>query len=156
MDIIYCKYWFQKRPIQIWDEQKALKVHQRGKPYTVLIGNESHPQCFLQVNLEFNFVGVNFLDNNLRNYLVYLFGEVEPGKLFLKEVISREYKDATDEVVNAKTLRFQVDGTTTVQESDLIQQSQFTKDIHSEVSQLWEPVPEFGHYLSIARLERWD
>jgi hypothetical protein len=157
MNITYCKYWsFQKRPIKIYDFKQALKAHQKLEVYTVLIGDRNHPDCYLEINAEESFIGVNFLDKSLRNYLSYLFRETEPRRMFLKEVIVQEYEDETDKIIRTSYAFFKLDGTADIEKKDFITNEELTKTTLRDVSRNWEPTPEFGNYESICRYNRWE
>jgi hypothetical protein len=156
MEITYCKGWsrHRKQPLEIWDEKKAHKAHDSGKLYAVLIGDPQKPSCFLEVHLKLKFIGVVFLDKYLRDYLDFSFKEKQPGKLFLKQVIYREYDADTDNVISAKTMYWEPDGKTQFEQADLVQNFVDTGEGSMDVSINWEPIPEFGQYESIARFER--
>jgi hypothetical protein len=158
MQITYCKYWsrFKKRVIELWDEKKALKAHNSGKLYTVLIGEPEKPDCFLEIALEqqSKFVGVSFLDDKMRDYLDYAFQEVIPGKLFLSRVILREYSPNTDTVSKGQKVTFKTDGHVVIEKNDLLSGECLSKELQIDVSSNWESFPEFGQYESISRLDR--
>jgi hypothetical protein len=156
MQITYCNGWsrYKKCSNQIWSKEKAFQVHQKKELYTVLIGDPEKPICFLEINLSLNYVGVDFLDEYLRNYLHYTFADPDGDMLFLKEVAYREYQEDTDRVVKAIISRFARDGRITVEKVDLVTNECNIKDCSVEISTNWEKIPEFGKYESIARFER--
>jgi hypothetical protein len=120
MKIIYQSYWPSRKKIQseevtisyldTTNKTKYLELFKKGKisvtevagrnhedglHYEVLIlDNLNHPEFYLQIVHENEFVGVSFLDDAGREYLTYHFTEIEPKKkLFLREVWYSEYSD---------------------------------------------------------------
>lgn len=84
-NVFYCKSWFRakKKPIDLWDEKKALKKHKVGEPYTVLIGSDTNPSCFINVTQNAGWISVSFLDKELREYLLCLFNSLKNNNIFL-------------------------------------------------------------------------
>jgi len=152
----YCKKWsrWEKKPIQPWDAVKAGRAHKNGKLYTVLMGEPQKPTCFLEVRLEVGFVGVSFLDDNLREYLCYNFKNIEDGKMFLTMATHREYVGDSDDVCGATLYYFKPNGEVITEVANLLDNT--TKEAKQilDVSRNWEPVPAFGSYEGITRKER--
>jgi hypothetical protein len=94
------------------------------------------------------------LDRELMNYLNYSFSELEPGLLFLKGAIYREYQNKTDKVVKAKISKFSPDGQLELEENKLTENKYTNKKISVDVTINWDKIPEFSQYDSICRLER--
>src|SRR5687767_4199751 len=108
--ISYCSKWsrFQKRPIQIWDVKRAEFAYAHRSLHVVLIGDPQKPEVFIEFNHDY--VGVGFLDDNLREYLTYQFREVEPGRLFLTMATHREFDGSSDRVQSGKSYVFEQNG----------------------------------------------
>jgi hypothetical protein len=156
MLVTYCQSWSRakKRINQIWSEEKALKAHQEGEVYTAVIGLPEKPNCFLEINIELKFVGVNFLDENLRDYLHYSFFELESRALFINQVIYREYRGDTDLATRAIITQFNPDGKTKIRDNDLIKDECKVNEFYTDIKKNWEDIPEFGQYESIIRFDR--
>ena len=88
--IYFCKSWFaaKRKPTEIWTEKQAKTASQAGRPYTVLVDSMERPFCVL--NFASRFVGIDFLDEYLRETLTYHFREVSSSRLFLSMATHRE------------------------------------------------------------------
>jgi hypothetical protein len=108
----------------------------------------------MEVHLKLHFIGVNFLDDQLRCYLDYRFIEKSPGMLFLSEAIFTAYTPTTDTVAKVQIVRFKTDGLATIEIDDRIAGAHLSRTTHVDVSSNWESIPQFGHYETISRIER--
>lgn len=160
--IFYCKKWSigYKEPITPLTEHEAQKLHSRGLPYTVLIDSDKEPTCFLEVIKNKKMVGVGFLDEQQKEYLMYQFQLVESGNLFLSMAVYREFAEHDGEdagilnVSHGTTYIFNEDGSAVVREEHFnpykLEESQTTVDVTGNYDQF----PEFGKYDSLIRKER--
>src|SRR4051794_6751063 len=100
MKITYCDGWFRARhrPGEIWDEARARKAYEERKLYAALIGDPQRPDCFVESNMDY--IGVEFLDSNLRTHLGYTFVEKEPRKLFMVAMTTHYYERDTSEITS--------------------------------------------------------
>lgn len=153
--IHYSKSWFRakKRPVEPYSEAKARALHEAGSLYCAQIGQPDAPSCFLEITGDW--IGVEFLDEQLRSYLSYSFQEQESGRLFLSMTTWREFAGLTDTVVMGTTYVFQVNGEVTVTEETFhptyaLTESQAAVDVSSN----WDSFPLFGRYSSLIRVER--
>ena len=154
--VSYAERWSNRarRAVDPLDADTAHERHASGALYTAVLGDPDHPDAYLEVRLEAGFVGVHFLDDRLRNSMSYLFAR-EPGSegdLFLEQVTRREYDDG--ELVLGEAYFFERDGSARVEKKDYRRDEVETYEVRSDPSANWEPVPEFGRYESIARVER--
>ncbi|NIG77543.1 lytic transglycosylase [Klebsiella sp. Ap-873] len=161
-DVFYCKSWFRakKKPIELWDEKKALKKHKVGEPYTVLIGSDTNPSCFINVTQNAGWVSVSFLDKELREYLLYSFKVLNNIDIFLSTAVYREFAENEGEgagilnVSRGTTYIFNEDGNTVVLEEQfnphLLEESQTKTDVSGN----YDRFPEFGCYDSLIKVER--
>jgi hypothetical protein len=161
--LCYAERWsrHEHEPLGPLAEAKARKRHEQGKLYTVVLGDRKtgRPYAFIEVRLEVDFVGVTFLDAQLRDFFDYLFGrppgEEGPGPLFLEQASYREYiDDESDELATGTVYYFGTDGIVQVEKEDFVKGEVESYKVRDDVSGNWEPVPAFGDYASIVRFER--
>ncbi|MEX3957555.1 hypothetical protein [Trinickia sp. EG282A] len=152
--IYYCKSWFRakKRPTEIWTEEQARAAHAAKKFYTVVVGSPQSPSCFLEVNDKF--IGVGFLDEQLRESLYYAFKEVEPRRLFLSMATYREFDGDSDIVETGTTYIFDRDGTVKTTRQCLNPHSVEATEAAADVDGNYESWPEFGEYEDLIKVER--
>lgn len=161
-EIFYCKKWSigYKEPVDLWSDKKARKNHESGEPYTVLIGSDTTPSHVIEVTKKAGWVSVGFLDEELREYLLYSFKLLNNDQLFLSMAVHREFALHEGEgagfmnVSNGTTYLFNEDGHTVVREErfnpHLLEESETKVDISGN----YEAFPAFGDYRSIIRKER--
>lgn len=153
-DIHYCKSWFaaKQRPTVLWDEARAHSAHEQRKPYTVLIGGLDRPTHVIEINNAF--VGVEFLDDKLREALSYQFREYEPGKLFLNMATYRDFDGDADRVRVGTTYVFDRGGSVKIRRETFdphgIEEAQNTLDVTNN----FDRYPEFGNYAKLCVEER--
>ncbi len=155
MNVAYCYQWndLTKEPRDPYAEAEARQRHERGELYTALLGDPSAPHTLVEVRLDTGYVGVHFLDDELRRWSTYSFGRSDEKTLFLKQYRRAEY-DSDGRQVAAEIINFREDGVLTVQKADLVKNVVDQYDVHADVSSNWEPTPAFGDYESIARFDR--
>jgi hypothetical protein len=156
--VTYAERWLDRRPddVENLDEDEARSRHEKGKLYTAILGDPSEPRAYVDVRLERNFVGVHFLDEEGRNYVTYLFGKPkgqDKDQLFLEQATWRVFGE-NDQVLRGETYFFKPDGKIVLDVTDFVSRESQKGEKTDDVSGNWEPVPEFGEYDSIARLER--
>lgn len=161
-NIFYCKEWSvgYKELIDLYDEKKAFEKHEAGDPYTVLIGSDSSPSCFIHVTKNAGWVSVSFLDKELKEYLLYSFKIINDNALFLSMAVYREFAENEGEgagilnVSRGTTYIFNEDGNTVVREEQfnphLLEESQTVADVSGN----YDLFPEFGRYDSLIKIER--
>ena len=152
--ITYCKSWFRakKKPTEIWAKDKAKEAHLSKRLYTALVGPVIKPSCFLEINDKF--VGVGFLDEEMREYLYYAFKEVEPGKLFLTTATYREFEGGTDKVLVGTTYNFSQDGKVKVHREHFNPHKIEDLSSSADMSGNYSAWPEFGEYDDLIQIER--
>ena len=113
--LAYASKWsiWQKRALELWDEQRARAAHESGRPYTVLVGSPTTPTHAIDVQKDS--IGVAFLDRLLREYIVYSFDEGSEARLFLSVVVKREFDGSSDRMSVGTFYRFWEDGRLFVQ-----------------------------------------
>lgn len=150
----FCKSWFRakKKPTEVWTEEKARATYVGRQQYTVLIGDVERPFCFLDV--ADGVVVVGFLDKLLRESLTYMFWEVEPGQLFLATAIHREFDGDTDKVAEAASYMFDRKGAVQIRHEFFNPHRVESASSSCDVEPNYSPVPDFGHYDDLIRIER--
>lgn len=146
---------------KITAEDVAEKNHKNKLHYEFCVLEEEssgYPYCYVTVVPRNKHIGVNFIDDAGRNYLSYLFHEVDDErKLFLREAW---YLHFTTETGDKEDYRlhfvFDEEGNVAIRKYDEINQK--TEDYESnrrfDVSGLYEKYPAFGQYESLVRLDR--
>lgn len=154
MDIHYSDGWFRakKRPGELWTPARAKAAFDRRELHAAIIGPLTSPRAFIEFNKDY--VGVGFLDKNLREYLDYSFQEVEPGRLFLTMATHREFQGDSDQVKKGTTYIFKEYGNVTVINEEFPDGAKTRKDAPADVSGNWQNYPSFGEYDSLLRTER--
>jgi len=130
--------------------------HQNRQYYDVFVETDQHePFAFLEIND--NFMGVNFLDEAHRLYLNYTFTEVRPGQLFMSEAFFFDFK--TEEAPEEwRRLHFLFSQTGEVRVQEYLEEEEKIKIYQSntsfEVNGLYETYPAFGQYDPLLQPER--
>ncbi len=141
-----------KEPVGPLTHNQASQQERNQKPYVAVLGDPMRPRCFIEINNDF--FGVSFLDEDSQEHLMYSFEEIEEGKLFLSEALYREYDDETGSVLSGTIYRFLPDGRTSVERQESRTNQITVSDRETDVSSNWEPRPALGDYVSITREER--
>jgi hypothetical protein len=156
--IAYAERWSSRRGgvVRPLDREEARRRHESGQLYVAVIAGEERVLAYLEVRLEAGFVGVHVVDERLRDGLVYLFARNPDSDddLFLEQVQRNEYVDSGDELARSETYLFSKDGSVKVEKADFATREVERYELRADVSSNWEPVPEFGRYESITRVER--
>jgi hypothetical protein len=154
MEINFCEGWFRahKTITGLMSFEKAKKLDLKGKPYTVIVGNQNNPYCFIEIG--FGNYGVNFLDTLKRVYLSYGFLKKENGMLFLSEVINKEFDGNTDNISSKEIYWFKPDGKFTYGIAHPPFEKIELKEKIVDVNKNWEKKPEFGKYDSLLKINR--
>src|SRR5262245_47711187 len=102
--------WFRAKKCfsQTWGESKARNAHEARQLYGAIICDGSNSSCYVEVANDY--IGVEFLDASLREYMSYQFQELEPGRLFLTMATLREFDGNSDTVKSGVTYYFKPDG----------------------------------------------
>jgi hypothetical protein len=154
MNVTYCRGWFraEKRATALLSHEAGEQAHKTGNLYTALIGDPTRPLAFVDVRLVTGFVGVGFLDAELREYLAYDFQVATNGQMFLVGATVREFEQSSDKACRATIYKFSQNGHVDILrlEGGKQQEAETTTDVSGN----WEPIPSFGDYESITRRER--
>jgi hypothetical protein len=162
MPVTYCERWSVKlgRPARRLSVEEARARDAAGRPwYTVVLGEVTRPECFVEVAWENTHLGVWFLDEECRPWLHHSFTRVDERRLFLDAVVRWEYPPGAGRRPSAaqrvETLTYRQNGAVHQEIEDagtgeltVCDYTGVPVDVH------WEPVPAFGDYRSVARLDR--
>lgn len=153
---IYADRWSERWPdtFDELDEEEARRRHESGELYTAVLGDGEARHAYVEVRLEKGFAAVHFLDDEGRNFVTYVFGkQAGDDDMFLERASWRRYGE-DGALTRGETYFFKRDGTIQLEEKDYERREATRGEKQDDVSGNWEPVPEFGSYESIARLER--
>jgi hypothetical protein len=150
----YCIRWTrqdQRRPIPL-DVASAQERHDERRLYTALIGSWINPRCYVEVNDDY--LAVGFLDDRGREYLLYQFEEIEPGRMFLTTATRRQFDSNGRRSMTASSSHFFETGELLVITEAHIPHAFSIEELELDVESNWEPYPEFGAYEGFVTLER--
>lgn len=153
-EFYYCDFWFgaKKSARNIISESEAQSRHESEARYTVLVGSPTTPSAIIDVLLDKEMIGVDFLDEHLRKRLSYQFQQVAPDKLFLSMVVYTEFAGQSDNVAEGTCYIFNEDGRLIIEKFSPhhVEECSTTHDPIGN----YEPVPVFGHYSGLIAEER--
>lgn len=156
MKITYSKRWNDvlKAPIEPMPPEKARKLHQNRKPYTVVIERDEGwvvvEMCFFQA-----YCHVLFLDELKRRALRYSFIETHDNRLFLEVAQLYYYSADGDLPSHGEYYTFNEDGTCIHTSGRAGNPARIRKEAQGvDVSRYYSPIPDFGHYEAIIERER--
>ncbi|ABS49549.1 MULTISPECIES: hypothetical protein [Yersinia pseudotuberculosis complex] len=154
--LFYCQSWSvgYKEPLGISTSQWAEKRHKSGDTYTVLVGSENTPSCFIDVMKNRGWVSVSFLDKDKREFLVYSFKIINDNKLFLSMAIYREFIEGIDRVASGTTYIFKENGHTVIRKENIEPHSLEESETFTDVSGNYDKFPDFGCYDSLIKIDR--
>ncbi len=143
-------------------EEVAGRMHADGKCYTASLfkaDGDAYPAVFLEIMLPKQFIAVHFIDAMGRNSLIHHFsGATErPGGLFLTETWYYQFRKAEDEdEIQRLHYRYDERGNIRLRRYDEKHERaiDYEGKVPVDVSGLYEPLPDFGAYESIAQKER--
>lgn len=160
MQVTYCELWSDqlRSPTDEMSEEQARTRDAKGEPYCVVLGDPAAPQAVLEVAWKNSYIGVSFIDEEGRTHTSYDFRKQDDGRLFMTEVTVWTYPEGAQFEFEASVIEnvyFRPDGyarrTLDDRSSDQIKATEYA-DVPMDTN--WEPVPEFGHWESIARYDR--
>lgn len=155
-EFYYCDFWFgaKKSARNIISESEAKSRHESQARYTVLVDSPTTPSAIIDVLLDKDMIGVDFLDEHLRERLTYQFQQVAPGNLFLSMAVHRTFDEKSDGIAEGTSYLFNEDGRLTITRENFsphhLEESSTTHDPTGN----YEPVPVFGHYSGLLAEER--
>lgn len=165
--LVYCKRWnfkLQKPALdKVMNPGEAGALHARGQPYTVAaVSEDGRAKRVVDTALHNGYVRVHFLDEFGRVEVCYYFGP-QGDLLFLDESVVYTYPDVPGylglfQAERVERERYRVDGTGLRTVDDEVADETYQQELWAApgttFDRYWEPVPAFGHYDSVARIDR--
>ncbi|WP_433205093.1 hypothetical protein ACQP1G_17335 [Nocardia sp. CA-107356] len=159
--VAYCKFWDpdHSRPLGVMSADTARSYDCSGSSYVVVLGDVASPDAVLDINWRENQFSVSFLDDQKRLQLWHEFRRVDEGRMFLFTMTSWQYSSddqrGPDDANVIHALQLRPDGTVQADIWDGNTGQCWVSDIAEvSVDMCWEPVPEFGNWASVSRLDR--
>jgi hypothetical protein len=162
----YAERWDRRRrkPLQELSEDEAHRRHGAGEEYVAVLSSGDRPVVVLTIIMRPGrpFTKVEFLDGRLLPRYAYTFMTPQEGGrdgwMFLSNIYEDELSDEA-EPLRGKEVRFWPDGRSFMWDRDHEARTSdegWAKELldADELEQHWEPVPEFGRWSSIIRLDR--
>ncbi|HDS1532589.1 TPA: hypothetical protein QEK88_002468 [Stenotrophomonas maltophilia] len=155
-ELHYCDFWFsaKKSARNIISKSEAKSRHESLARYTVLVGSPTRPSAIVDVLLDKDMIGVDFLDEYLRERLTYQFQQVAPGNLFLSMAVHRTFAEKSDSIAEGTSYLFNEDGRLTITRETFSPHHLEESSITHDPIDNYEPVPDFGHYSGLIAEER--
>lgn len=157
---LWNKTKYQKKVIagEFTSAQIAEKNHKEKNGYEFTAIEDDEIYCYVTINPHNKHAGVNFIDAAGRTYLVYLFHEMKEDRtLFIREIWYYHFTSETNDNEEYR-IHFVFDEQGNVNYRKYDEKDQKFQDFESnkqfDISDLYEPYPEFGKYEGIIRLER--
>ncbi|MGV9675460.1 hypothetical protein ACWDSJ_09300 [Nocardia sp. NPDC003482] len=161
--VTYCLQWDfdSHQPIELYSETVAREREIAGEQYTVAIFDNypNVPDVVLEIFWQNDHAGVWFIDERGRQSLSYTFRKVDAGRLFLGDMIEYSYPDVDAETLSGAWkvcfVSFSEDGMVSEIVYDHREHTKETIERGDvDVSIMWEAIPEFGNWSSLARWDR--
>jgi len=156
MKITYSKRWNDvlKAPFEPMPPDKARKLHEKRKPYAVVIERDEGwvviEMCFFHA-----YCHVLFLDALKRQALRHSFSETKDSRLFLEEAQLYCYSDEGYRPSHGEIFTFKEDGTCIHDTGQTGVRTMIREEAQGvDVSRNYSPIPEFGHYEAIIVRDR--
>lgn len=152
MEILYCKKWWfhKKKPIDILNEEIARSNHLKGEDYTAVLSHDGVISYIIEISKADVFV--NFMDDNERKYLTYVFHKEMEDNVFLSTAYYHYYeKEKEKELL---IFSFKENGELYMEKRNLLNGEVDEKEAVVDVSCNWEKFSEFGDYSNLIVLER--
>jgi hypothetical protein len=161
MQVTYSRRWNLglSKPLDPISVEEARRLDDAGDYYTVTFGDGPRPVGYIEVNWGEEYLAVYFLDERLRPWLVYSFTRLDEERMFMDSIMRWEYPDAAAGAMSGATLteelRYSQDGVVQREVRDDVAREtrrQTITDVSLAINR--EPVPRFGEWDSVARLNR--
>ncbi|WP_067822936.1 hypothetical protein [Nocardia inohanensis] len=159
--VAYARNWdmHEIRPIQRISEESARFFDENQVRYVVFIGGVENPAVVLEVDRAGQELNVYFADTDRHRLIACLGFQRIDDRLFLTDSTQWTYPNAAarriDEAAAVEQYSFRPDGSGNrmVWRADT-EQTMVADFEQADVTNLWEPWPEFGHWESVTRTDR--
>jgi hypothetical protein len=160
MQATYSRRWnlVLHKPLDPISEQQARQLDEAGDYYTVAFTQDT-TSGYLEINWTERYLAVYFLDEQHRPGLCYTFTRLDQDRMFMNSVLRWEYPDDQARAMTGanltEELRYQQDGVVDREVRDDTAHEvrrQTITDVNLDIN--WEPVPQFGQWDSVTRLDR--
>jgi hypothetical protein len=179
MRVTYAGAWHHrdKTPVDELGPDEARGLHDRGEPYTVLVGENGRPNALIHTWLANEFVDVEFLDEQFRVMTSFTFSPIglnlfrDPnprskkrprvrapdGLYFLKTIVhTDEYDGDTNKPFMATSYDYEQSGLLRATREWFPSRDFAEFETQVDVRAHWEPgPPAFGAYDGYLVYERW-
>ncbi len=159
--IAFCRRWntITATPIDPLTPAQAERMDRAKRWYTVVVGEPAAPRCYVEVAWENEHVGVWFLDEGLRQSVHYSFTRLDETMMFLDAVIlwcyPRRAGRSFDDASRIEAVEYTTDGLVRRTTTNVRRGKDEVEDVSDvPLGSNWEPVPAFGDYRSVTRLDR--
>ncbi len=161
LHVTYCEGWdpTSRAVVGVLPVAVARDRDRAGEQYAVLLGDPQHPYALIEVAWRHDYAGVWFFDQALRRAAKHEFRRLSDDRLFLLETVERRYEREGeaefDPVAWKRTCRYETDGGFEVSFAPAGERGGLRVTWGNvPVETLWEPVPRFGAWASLARRDR--
>jgi hypothetical protein len=161
VDVTYCEGWDPslRAVVGVLPVAVARDRDRAGEQYAVLLGDPQRPYALIEVAWRQGYAGVWFFDQALRRAVKHEFRRLSEDRLFLLETVERRYEREGqaefDPVAWRRTRRYDPDGDFRERLEPAGEGGGLTgTGGRVPVEMLWEPVPRFGAWASLARRDR--
>jgi len=159
--VTYCEGWdpTSRAVVGVLPVAVAHERDRVGEQYAVLLGDLRRPYALIEVAWRQGYAGVWFFDQALRRAAKHEFRRLSDDRLFLLETVQRRYQHygqaEFDPLAWRRTRRYGTDGDFREELEPAGEGGGLTDSGGSApVEMLWEPVPRFGGWASLARRDR--
>lgn len=162
LEVRYCEGWDARSRgiVGLLPAAAARQRDARGEQYAVLLGAPQRPRVLVEVSWRHGYAAVWFFDGRLRRTAKHGFRRLTDDRLFLVESTEWTYATAEqaefDAAAHVRSRWLSPDGTgrETVRYPPGSEWAVGETGLKVPVDGLWEPVPRFGDWASLARRNR--
>ena len=132
----------------------AREAYEKEWVYFATAFQDEKPFAFLSMNK--GFFNINFLDEHLRKYRMYVWNRGPSGQIFLHEAQSWEYIGDTDEMASTITRFYYPEGILKTGFTVFPSYDKISQEFPADVSTHWVDFPRFGEFDSLMQMDLVD
>ncbi len=149
--VTYCHGWSMhyNEPLEIYTEKKARQLHDKGKQYAALLGDDPYRP---EVAITFNkgAIIIEYLDENLRMTSRAMYADRKDGMIFLESITGKGGPiEGTKNDYETMIIYYNKDGTGHKHHWTADGMFEKCDTIWPHIERNWHAVPDFGDYESI-------